>query len=264
MTRTVVFVLALCLAATSVAHAAVTAAQQCEAAKIRAAARKDSCIAAVLARQALGSAGDTSRCDAAFSAAFAKAERQYGDACPTKGDKAKIERRIDAQQSGTAQLLAGEGRFHDNGDGTVTDAKSGLVWEKKSKDGGLHDVNAQYSWSVSGTANGTLFTSFLAGLNAGSGFAGHTDWRIPTISELETIVDYRVPDQPTVAAAFDSNCVDSCTVITCSCTEPNFYWSSTLVAVNPVSAWGANFNGGVVNFVLKLASTHARAVRGGS
>src|SRR5262245_36534894 len=53
-------------------------------------------------------------------------------------------------------------RFVDNGNGTVTDRQTGLMWEKKT-DG---NVNATYTWSSTGTApDGTLFTSFLATMN---------------------------------------------------------------------------------------------------
>jgi hypothetical protein len=36
-------------------------------------------------------------------------------------------------------------RYQDNGDGTVTDKNTGLVWEKKSDDGGIHDMDNLYS-----------------------------------------------------------------------------------------------------------------------
>ncbi len=71
-------------------------------------------------------------------------------------------------------------RFVDDGDGTIADRQTCLVWEKKDNAGGIHDLNNVYRWSSSGSApDGDLFTTFLAGLN-GPGFAGHHDWRIPT------------------------------------------------------------------------------------
>ena len=71
-------------------------------------------------------------------------------------------------------------RFIDNGDGTITDRETCLVWEKKDNAGGIHDLNNVYQWSSTGSAmDGSVFTVFLAGLN-GAAFAGHRDWRVPT------------------------------------------------------------------------------------
>ena len=77
------------------------------------------------------------------------------------------------------------------------------------------------------TMNGTMVTTFLATLNAGAGFAGHTDWRIPNLNELESIVNYQKPYPPAVDAAFNTGCAASCTGATCSCTASDDYWSST-------------------------------------
>jgi hypothetical protein len=82
-------------------------------------------------------------------------------------------------------------RFVDNGDLTITDLWTCLMWEKKTGTfGGAadytdpHNVNNSYTFGTSNNSahDGTVFTDFLAKLNSGPGFAGHTDWRLPNES----------------------------------------------------------------------------------
>jgi len=164
--------------------------------------------------------------------------------------------------------------YTDNGDGTITDNNTGLMWEKKDqKDGGIHNMNDTYTWGMTSepyTMNGTMVTEFLAGLNRAPCFAGHCDWRIPNVKELQSIVDYEIPyPGPTVNAAFNTNCVAGCTVNgsggpMCSCTGSDFYWSCTTYRVNPSYAWVVGFgNGFVYTRGNKSDSDYVRAVRGG-
>ena len=61
-------------------------------------------------------------------------------------------------------------RFVDNGDGTVTDTKTGLMWA--AKDNGEH---------INWTDAGSYCQSYSGG--------GHTDWRMPTLVELTSLYD---------------------------------------------------------------------------
>ena len=95
----------------------------------------------------------------------------------------------------------------------------------------MHCVNNIYSWTSTGTdSDGTLFTEFLAELNA-SELGGFDDWCIPNIKKLQSIVNYS-----TIGPA--SSVPGS--------TAASVYWSSTTVASGTLSAWGVLFNNGGV------------------
>lgn len=73
-------------------------------------------------------------------------------------------------------------------------------------------------------------------------------WRLPTINELISVVDYgrsapatELPD-----------------------TQPDVYWSSTALQYYPDFAWGAYFYSGSVSNYDKSLAYYVRAVRGGS
>lgn len=162
-------------------------------------------------------------------------------------------------------------RLVDNGNGTITDTTTGLVWEKKSNDGTIHDYDDQpaalYTWSASGSTqrNGTAFTSFIAALNAGN-FAGQRDWRLPTLEELQTIVSTGgiTPGRPVVPPAFDNNCVPGCNITQCSCTRALNYWTWTASATDNQRAWYVLFNNGQSATAFKTTAFFVRAVRGGN
>jgi len=156
-------------------------------------------------------------------------------------------------------------RYGVNGDGTATDYDTGLVWERKTDDGSVHDKDNSYAWNaaVGGTTpNGTVFTEFLATLNtaisgdgtASSGcFAGHCDWRLPTIEELLTIVD---PDFCGTAPCIDQVALGPTDGFT-------LHWSATRDASDPDAAWVVYFSSGGAEFWDMVNTGHARAVRSG-
>jgi cysteine-rich repeat protein len=171
-------------------------------------------------------------------------------------------------------------RFVDNGDGTVTDNQTGLQWEKKTTAVGSgenladpHDVDNRYTWCLdanvdfvcdngTGPADGPLFTQFLAALNTQPCFAGHCDWRVPTVgqegdpAELETIVDLSRPGcgagTPCIAQIFGPTLVNAS------------YWSATTSVGSPLDAWRINFTDGAASIANKHNVFLVRAIRGGS
>ena len=201
--------------------------------------------------------GDLAACEALPSARPLKTGQTTSYGAGSDGDL----------QKGVAQA------YVDNGDGTITDTNTGLMWEKKSDDGSIHDKDNFYTWGQyfsPYTMNGTAVTTFLAALNAGGGFAGYTDWRLPNLTELESIRNLGTLS-PATFPAFNTNCGASssgnpgCSVTTCSCTGLAFqYWSSSTDVNTPALAWVVAPSYGGVTTTKKDYPASVRAVRGGS
>lgn len=117
-----------------------------------------------------------------------------------------------------------EGRFIDNGDGTVTDNCTGLMWMQSDADinkDGIITSDDKLIWKDALTYCSLLW------------FAGYDDWRLPNIRELESLVDYsrRMP-----------------------AIDPMFhvwigglrYWSSTSSHSWPFDAWIGSFLNGTI------------------
>lgn len=145
--------------------------------------------------------------------------------------------------------------FTDNGDGTVTDNLTGLMWEKLSDDGSIHDRDTTYNWT-------DAVTTKMAALNSAV-FAGHNDWRMPNRNELLSLVNIGAVN-PATFAAFNTACVPGCTVLTCSCIQSFGYSSSSTFQSSPASAWFVSFGSGGTGAGNKAGIEYVRAVRAGS
>ncbi len=117
----------------------------------------------------------------------------------------------------------------DNGDGTVTDPNTGLMWQKSPP-------TTRYYWNqaLSYTENMTL--------------AGHTDWRLPNRNELLSLVDYsrrNLAINPILSDPDKSN-----------------YWSSTTSTRDTNCAWHVRFIEGSIYALGKTSAvSYVRAVR---
>jgi hypothetical protein len=118
----------------------------------------------------------------------------------------------------------------DNGDGTVTDPSTGLMWQQATPDNLV-------TWEQA--------VAYCADLNLG----GYTDWRLPMIQELNKIVDYS-----RFKAAIDDRYFTN--------TAVSRYWSSSTYVNFTSSAWGVHFGTGSVNHYVKSLTGNVRAVRG--
>lgn len=128
----------------AVSAQAQSAAQHCQAAKLKIAGKYALCrLKAESKAVKNGAVADYSRCDSAQAQKWHAAESGAGGACPTDGDQAAVRDRLAADADAVALQLAGA-RFVDNGDGTITDTETHLIWEKKDDGGGLHDRDAVY------------------------------------------------------------------------------------------------------------------------
>lgn len=137
--------------------------------------------------------------------------------------------------------------FVDNKDGTITDKKTGLVWKRCPEGISGADCSTgkaeKFKWQVA--------IDNVKALNEGEGFAGKKDWRIPTIEELETILDNDRKDPSINMTAFPNTPFDS------------FYWSSS-VTEDVQNASAALFSIGKRIWSFKFDSGYVRLVRAGN
>lgn len=223
---------------------AATDAQRCERALVLAGGKYAACLARARGRALLdGAAPDFRPCVQRFGKRTEAVHRRYLAACPK------------AVWSGGTQ------RFVASGDGTVRDLATGLQWEQKRNldetrvPGDPHDADNVYTWTVKkrGTASdGTLFTEFLASLNRAPCFAGHCDWRMPSMPELQTILASPKPcgRKPCIDPIFGP-------------TAPTTYWTGEESVYHPIRAWYVFFISGYWSTAEKVSANAARAVRGG-
>ena len=107
--------------------------------------------------------------------------------------------------------------FVDNGDGTVTDRATGLMWMQM--DSGFFGVNT----SGDGGMNWEESLAWAEALE----YAGFDDWRLPNAKELQGIVDYTRSPDTTGSAAIDSVFVCSTIIDEGGGTNYPFYWTGT-------------------------------------
>jgi hypothetical protein len=177
-------------------------------------------------------------------------------------------------------LLKGATRSYTvNANGTVTDNKTGLIWEKLDDNNanGIHDYSATFTWynafkkiqvlngNVAGciAANNPDACCTGAGTGSCTAFAGQTDWRLPDQFELHSLTDLGRYN-PSIDPVFDTSCAGGCTAATCSCTQSSYYWSSTTWQGGSSEGWAVYFYGGSVGSYGKSNGGYVRAVRGGS
>jgi hypothetical protein len=127
----------------------------------------------------------------------------------------------------------------------VRDNVTGLIWESKTDDESIHDKDNVYDdWYQ-------LQDNFIIPIN-GQQYAGFSDWRLPTIKELSTIVNSNIPSPgPVIEAVYFPN------------TQAGEYWSSTTDQSHDNDAFIVLFEDGAVRTNYEIRPHYVRAVRGG-
>mgnify|MGYP001334055513 CR=1 FL=1 len=139
-------------------------------------------------------------------------------------------------RSGKPEPAAPDSRFTDHGDGTVIDNRTGLEWVKAPH-------------SLSGNAGTMVWTNAINFCN-GLVYAGHSDWRLPSRTELLSLVD-STQNLPALPAGHPFSDVQS-----------SHYWSSTLHADTTGFAWYVNMSYGYVSDYYTALSFYVWPVRG--
>jgi Protein of unknown function (DUF1566) len=121
--------------------------------------------------------------------------------------------------------------YTDNGDGTVTDNVTGLMWQQATAAG-------TYTWASA--------VAYCPTLTLG----GRTDWRLPTRIELVSIVDFGTVS-PAINIAFFPG----------TAATGDLYWSSTTAVLASASAWGISGRDGAAHYDTTSHSYYVRCVR---
>jgi hypothetical protein len=132
-------------------------------------------------------------------------------------------------------------RFTDNGNGTVTDKLTGLVWTENANAFGTR------TWADA-LSDANSLASGSHGLEDGSQ-AG--DWRLPNFRELQSLIDFGLTG-PALPAGHQFDNVQS-----------DYYWSSSTLASDSMEAWTVSFNNGDLDASGKTGLCHVWCVRGG-
>lgn len=138
----------------------------------------------------------------------------------------------------------------DESDGTVLDKQTGLMWkqcpEGLSEDGCAVGIADTVTWAQALEA--------AEALNTDGGFAGHTDWRLPNIKELQSIVEEQCDSPARNETVFPGNYADQ-------------LWSSSPVVVTGAGtankAWYITMDEGVSSPSARSSRLGIRLVRGG-
>ena len=146
------------------------------------------------------------------------------------------------QQTCNANAIetAPESRFTINNNQTVTDQATGLIWKRCSQ--------GQSGDNCTGSASEFTWPQALQAAQA-EVFANQSDWRLPNIKELTSVVEYA--------------CASPAINLTVFPNTPLNFWSASPSTRGAIVAWDVNFDDGFVDFDNRGNGRSVRLVRGG-
>lgn len=140
-------------------------------------------------------------------------------------------------------------RFKGNGNGTVTDTQTGLIWMRcalgqtwDSQNSTCTGTPQVYDWQTA--------LQKVVSFDQAGGFAGSTDWRLPNIKALSSIASYHCSDPTIALGAFPA-------------TPSESFWSSSPVEGYAGYAFALDFSKGHVTLAATSTQGAIRLVRGG-
>jgi len=138
-----------------------------------------------------------------------------------------------AQTCNSAMIKAApDGRYQNPVDGTVTDLKTGLMWQQCS----LGQSGAGCAAGSASTFTWDQALQQAETLNSSGGFAGHTNWRLPNRSELESLIEDACVNPAINLAYFPNIPVNNPVAVMYS-----LYWTSSPYISNREGVWVVNF-----------------------
>ncbi|WP_246585308.1 DUF1566 domain-containing protein [Thiorhodospira sibirica] len=179
----------------------------------------------------------------------------------------ELEQQLEIERN---QSLIGTRRYQDLNDATVLDVRTGLHWMRCSlgqtwENGRCVGQAKGYEWDAALQA--------AQALNASGGYAGYTDWRLPTLKELHSLVywssgrqkplEFDATGEPVRGSGgceddYHRPTIDS---LAFPDTPVDWFWSSSPYADSSGHAWLVNFNGGHVSVNFQNGTGRVRLVR---
>ena len=166
----------------------------------------------------------------------------------------------------------------------VLDNKTKLIWEEKTNNGGLRDKNWTYTWydpnqetnggsvgyqdrheyengeplgkSCGNTLSSCNTSAYVDAVNKGGGICGHSNWKMPTVVQLKTLVTSQVYQHPFASFKWPihSSYFHSLPI------DLIGYWSSLAAPGLDKNAWIVALHNGYGNFEYKSNNAHIRLV----